>query len=73
MRQPLHQAILVDILDTPTTFARVEERLRNAPFSSANSTSIYISYAIFTIPSVGRILRIIHNIWWQAWNGTLEF
>lgn len=42
MRQPLHQAVLVDIFYTTTTLARKEERLVVGGFASAYSTGVDI-------------------------------
>lgn len=44
--QPFHQAVLVDVLDTAATFARVEERLRITSLHSAYPAGVWIPRSI---------------------------
>jgi hypothetical protein len=53
----------MNVLDTATAFARVEQGLCIASFASTYPASVYICCSIFPLRCVGRILRIVHNIW----------
>jgi hypothetical protein len=52
----------MDILDTPAAFARMEERFRAAAFPSAYPARICISHSVFAVRSIGRILRVVHEV-----------
>jgi hypothetical protein len=53
MRQPFHQAILMDVLYAATAFARIKERLVRSTFAPTDSTCIGIYRAIVS-PGVAR-------------------
>ena len=56
----------MDILDTPTAFARVEKRLGITALSSTNPTSICISHPILPVHLVRGIIWVVHYIWGEA-------
>ncbi len=66
MRQPFHQAVLVNVLDTATAFARMKQGLGIASFSSAYPAGVHVSASILPISYIGGILRIVHDVWRQT-------
>lgn len=71
MRQPLHQAVLVDIFDTATAFTGEEERLGAGGFASADSASIEIQKGIVgprvaggyhVVPDIGSRGRVLMGV-----------
>lgn len=62
VRQPFHQAILVNILDTATAFTRVEKRLVRSTLPSTYSTGIGIGRGIIAQGFYSRSRRFSHGI-----------
>jgi hypothetical protein len=54
----------MDMFDTAAAFAWMKQGLSIAPFPSAYPARIYICYSILPLGGIGRILRIVHDVWW---------
>lgn len=62
MRQPLHQAVLVDELDTPATFARMEQRLHICALRSTYPAGVCLHRAVVAGSAIRYVLGIVHDV-----------
>lgn len=62
VRQPLHQAVLVDKLDATAAFARVEQGFFSRSFSSTYSAGIWFVGGFIRGSGTGVVIGVVHDV-----------
>jgi hypothetical protein len=68
MREPFHQTILMDIFDTTTALARVEQRFLWCSFASTYSTNARgVIRWLWKVVGSSRVTGMALGLWDRSW------
>lgn len=61
--KPLHETVLMDIFDTPATFARIKQGFFLCPFASTYPTCIWVLPALALAVGICGVSWVVHQVW----------
>jgi len=72
MREPFHQAVLVNMFNAPVALAWMEQRFGITPLPSADPTGVYVEATVIAA-GVGFELGVVHNVRWRIHKQTRDY